>query len=326
MPLDRSWSMVPRVSPDGGDARRDQLARQHRVHVGAGHREARRAEVVEGVPERVHPAVLDEGDGARARHRQVAPHEAHAHRVAGLEGRVGLRRRPPRHRPAHDRGEAGGAEHRRDAVERGRGETAQGEGGGDGAQADPVRRPRAGRQPRRGDVAGPRREGLRTREAGRQQAGQRVGGQGQGQLGRGARGPGLSRRIVAQHLPDGRDAGDGLLRERAQRVGNGADEPPVDVHRAAAHALNHPARGQGAAVEPGEDEVAARSERVLEHADDLGRELAPPRPLEDGEARAPHAWPHLLDRHGDGGRGQRRDQAPGREGEREERPVRIHGR
>ena len=60
------------------------------------------------------------------------------------------------------------------------------------------------------------------------------------------------------HLVDRRDAGDRLLREAAERVGDRADQPSVDVDRAAAHAGDDAGLGERSAFEPRENQVALR--------------------------------------------------------------------
>ena len=60
-----------------------------------------------------------------------------------------------------------------------------------------------------------------------------------------------------EHVANGGDAADGVL-GKVPAVGDGTDEPPIDVHRAAAHAPYETRVFQGAAGEPGEDHVHAR--------------------------------------------------------------------
>ena len=90
----------------------------------------------------------------------------------------------------------------------------------------------------------------------------------------------------------------GFLGELAQRVRHGADEPAVDVDRAAAHAGNDAGVGQRAAFEPGQNQIAARADAVAQHADDVDLELVEAIALEDGAADADHAGPDLIDGEG----------------------------
>ena len=103
------------------------------------------------------------------------------------------------------------------------------------------------------------------------------------------------------HLGDGRDAGDRFLGKTAEGVGHGADEPPVDVDRAAAHAGDDAGRGERSAFEPGEDQVALRPDDVLDDADDVRFELFDARAFEDRVADADHARPDFRDTHLRGG-------------------------
>ena len=72
-----------------------------------------------------------------------------------------------------------------------------------------------------------------------------------------------------QHLLDRRNAGDGLLAELANAVGERAQQLVADVDRAAAHSLHH-ARVFGlGAVEPGENHVLAGPARTAQNAQNL---------------------------------------------------------
>ena len=64
-----------------------------------------------------------------------------------------------------------------------------------------------------------------------------------------------------------------FLRKLAQLIRHRAKQPAVDVHRTAAHAGNDAGLGEWSALETREDEIAARSDDVLEHADDVDLEL-----------------------------------------------------
>ena len=68
-----------------GEPRRLGAAREERRDPRARHREPRRTEVVERVAEGVDAALVHEGDGAGAGHREVAAHQGGADGVARLE-------------------------------------------------------------------------------------------------------------------------------------------------------------------------------------------------------------------------------------------------
>ena len=78
--------------------------------------------------------------------------------------------------------------------------------------------------------------------------------------------------VVGQptHLLDRTDPGDGLTRE-APGAGHGADQRAVDVHRAAAHALQHAGLLEAGPGKTREDGVAGRTP-ALHHAQDLDLE------------------------------------------------------
>ena len=85
----------------------------------------------------------------------------------------------------------------------------------------------------------------------------------------------------------------GSFEKLPERVGHGADQPAVDVDRAAAHAGDDAGVGERTAFEPREDQVAARADDVLEHAEDVDLELLDAGAVEDGPADADHARPDL---------------------------------
>ena len=281
--------------PDGRDLRREGEARQQRGHGSPGHREANRPQVVERVAEGVDAAVIHERDGAGAGHGQVAAHERRTDRIARLQGRGRIRARSLA-------GADGGDEAA--AVERGgpqlpdlRIESVEHHRRGDGLQQGA--QPLAGRrrQAERAHVVGL--PGERTRPVERPadhglQVGGRCRKRRRPRRRPRDRGPVGVRR---GHLADRRDAGDGLPGKRAQRVGDGADQPVVDVDGAAAHALDDPGFGQRPAGQPGHDDVAARAHDVAQHAQDLDPELLAPGAVEHGEADAAHARPHLVEGH-----------------------------
>ena len=81
----------------------------------------------------------------------------------------------------------------------------------------------------------------------------------------------------------------GFLRERADRVRDRADQPAVDVDRAAAHAGDDAGFGERPAFEPREDQVALRALDVAQHAEDVDLEVLQLGALEDRAADADHA-------------------------------------
>ena len=211
-------------------------AREDRVDVGARHRELGGSEIVEGVPERVDLVAVDVGDRAGRAHVDVSAGERDADGIA-------LAERPGRHRRLRPGRHAG--DHRREARVTKCPEY-QIDGLGLEAAHEERRRNRpehradlragGGRHPNRLHVGWPAGK--------RRQARRRAGERGREPFARdrqlelrlsGARAAGQGRRVL--HLGNRRDAGDRFLRERADRVGNRADEAAVDVDRAAAHAL-----------------------------------------------------------------------------------------
>ena len=103
-------------------------------------------------------------------------------------------------------------------------------------------------------------------------------------------------RRVGDHLRDRRDPGNRFLGELAERIRHRADEPAVDVDRAAAHAGDDAGVGQRPALEPREDQIAFRTDDVAEHAKDVDLELVEPVALEDRPADAGHAGLQLVQR------------------------------
>ena len=116
-----------------------------------------------------------------------------------------------------------------------------------------------------------------------------------------AGGPRRVQRGRVRHLGDRRDAGNRFLREATQRIRHGADEPVVDVHRAAAHARNDPGVGERTALQPGQDEVSLRADDVLEHAQDVRFELLDMGAVEHRVSDAHHPGTNLGNRHLNGG-------------------------
>ena len=76
-----------------------------------------------------------------------------------------------------------------------------------------------------------------------------------------------------------------------------ADQAPVDVDRAAAHAGDDAGLGQRPAFEPRQDQIALRRLDVLQHAEDVDLEVLHLGALEDRAARADHPRLDFLDRH-----------------------------
>ena len=99
------------------------------------------------------------------------------------------------------------------------------------------------------------------------------------------------------HLLDRRDAGDRLLRKRPERVRDGAEQTPVDVDGASAHACDDARGRQRAAFEARDDQVATRGGGVAKDAEDADRELLDAVTLEDRAAHADHAGTDLVHRH-----------------------------
>ena len=91
--------------------------------------------------------------------------------------------------------------------------------------------------------------------------------------------------------------GNRLLGERAQRVRHGADEPAVDVDRAAAHAGDDAGVGERPAFEPRENQIAVRADDVLEHAENVDLELLDAGALEYRPADRDHAGTDFVDVH-----------------------------
>ena len=192
------------------------------------------------------------GRRRRARRRSRRP------RAAGRSG--GLRSAGPgRHRAADHRREAGvaeaAAEHVCDVAARSPLITS---GVAIGRSIAPSCAPAAAGRPIDLDVGGPARETARAAHRRRVSAAVRP-SRVTGRSIRACRRRRAARDVaVASFIScDRRDAGDGFLRERADRIRDGADQPAVDVDRAAAHAGDDAGLGQRAALEPGEDEVAA---------------------------------------------------------------------
>ena len=85
-----------------------------------------------------------------------------------------------------------------------------------------------------------------------------------------------------KHLLDGRDAGDGVLAELADAVGERAEELVANVHGAAAHARYDPGVFGLGAVELGQNHIFAGSASAAKDAEDLHLHGLGDRPLKDG--------------------------------------------
>ena len=113
----------------------------------------------------------------------------------------------------------------------------------------------------------------------------------------GAGRPDVAERGRVGHFGNRRDARDRLLRKGAQRVRDRADQAAVDVHGAAAHPGDDPGRGERAAFQLREDQIAVNADDVLENADDVDLELLDAGALEDGVSDPDHPGSNLLDTH-----------------------------
>ena len=79
-----------------------------------------------------------------------------------------------------------------------------------------------------------------------------------------------------------------------ERIRHGADQAAVDIDRAAAHAGDDAGVGERAALEPREDQIAARADDVAQDAKDVDLELVEPIALEYRPADADHARLQLV--------------------------------
>ena len=99
------------------------------------------------------------------------------------------------------------------------------------------------------------------------------------------------------HLLDWRDAGDRLGRKCAKGIGDGADEPAVDVDGASAHALNDSCPREGTALETCQDQASLGTVDVVEDTDHVNSEFLTGRAFEDRHTDADHSGLHLCQRH-----------------------------
>ena len=116
-----------------------------------------------------------------------------------------------------------------------------------------------------------------------------------------------------KHLLDGGDAGDGVLAELADAVGERAEQAVADVDRAAAHAGDDAGVLRLGAVELGQNHVLAGTAGAAEDAEDLDLHGLGLAAGEDGPGGGRHALAHLAEgeeasgggRRSGGGRGLR---------------------
>jgi hypothetical protein len=137
--------------------------------------------------------------------------------------------------------------------------------------------------------------------------------------------PGKGRRLG--HLADRRDAGDRLLGELAERIGDRTDQTTVDVHGAAAHTGNHPRVGERPTLEPREDQVPAGADDVAEYTKDVDLEFLESGAFEYGLPDAHHSSSQFVDGKGAAlGRksgGQEQEQGKGRGERPDEHQLRL---
>ena len=290
-----------------GDLERRRGGRKGEQDLRLRHRHLHRPRSQERVAEGEHPVVIDVGQRADPDHAEVSGRERGADRRAG--------RQRPRARSLHHPASGGRLETER--LED-RSVIAQHAGVATGAdQGDPDRLksprqasarrhrqtfgPRARRRPRSGSLDRAVPSPLRCQETAEQ-------------VGLVGRSRGLPRRArELHHVGDRRDAGDRLLGERAEAIGDRADQLAIDVDRAAAHARDDARVLHLVTVQPGDDHVLLGSDGVLQDAEDLDVELLESVPFEHGPGRALHPRTDLFERQeGDRSRGRRRRSGGGR--------------
>ena len=281
-------------------ARADQR-RQHRDDVGPRHRERGRPEVVERMAEGVDAVAVHLGDRAGGAEREVARQQRHADGVAGRQrGRprpaVAARRgRAPG--PRRSRRSAGSAPARRarratkpletSGTAIGRRSVATCRGNSPALGVDQHLGRRRGEGPHLAELAPPDAEQL----VGRRRRGRAP-----------AAPAAMPGRVPASAVASVISA-IGVMPAIAsfgnwpELIGHGADQPAVDVDRAAAHPGDDAGLGQRAAFELGQDEVALRRHHALERADDPDGELLDGVAAEDGAPDADHARADFRHRH-----------------------------
>ena len=99
-----------------------------------------------------------------------------------------------------------------------------------------------------------------------------------------------------QHLRDRRDAGNGVLAELADAVGERTQQPVADVDRAAAHAGHHAGVLRLGAVELRQDHVLAGAARAAQHTQNLNLHRLRFGPFKYRPGGRHHAAAHLAER------------------------------
>ena len=103
-----------------------------------------------------------------------------------------------------------------------------------------------------------------------------------------------SERSVGEHGFDRLDAGDRFLGER-KTEGDRAQQLSIDIHRAAAHALQNSGFGKGAAAEAGDHDALLGAE-ILEDTEDFDLELFNAISLKDSPAYSSQSRVDILQR------------------------------
>ena len=283
------------------------------MNVGARERKLRRAKVVQGMAECVDPIAVDVRHRARRSHLEVAAGERDADGIAFAQ-RTGWRHTLLASRNAgHDRREARAAKAGRHQVDGFGLEAAEQQRRRDWPEHRADLRSCRGGKTNRLHVGRTPRKRREARREGRQRSGESLARDRQleTRLVRPAA-AGEPRRVL--HLRDRRDARDRLLRKLSNRVGDCADQASVDVDRASAHALGDARLREPGALEPRENQIAARALHVSQDADDVDLEVLELRAFEDGAAHTDHAGLDLFHRHERGGGGKGRAEQGSQDG------------
>lgn len=98
---------------------------------------------------------------------------------------------------------------------------------------------------------------------------------------------------IGEHGFDGLNSGDRFFGER-ETEGDGAQQLSIDIHRAAAHALQNSGFGKRATAETGDNDGLFGAE-ILENAEDFDLELFNTVSLEDGPAYAMQSGVDILE-------------------------------
>ena len=315
--------LVERAHDVGGVGELVGLVRrgERHQHLALAHGHIDRAEVEERVPEGQHALAVVVGHGSQAGDAHVAIHQHARHGFSGVQrmlpsgrGLVGMERRA--RASALRRGDAKLLEHGAEFAQCALGETREDQRRLDGNHHGRSSCP----PPRRCPSNSPGTDTSRPR------AWSFIG---RARILR----PGVVEIVDLQHQLDGRDAADGVRREHAEPQRHRADQFPVDIHRAAAHAARHVGAG-GLASQFGQDDILPRSPGVLPQADDLHGNRLGFRALKDGPGGALHAGldfaqPHDFDLAGHGARERRirrvNGQRNGREAEQDRGIPYVHG-